>query len=307
MNQCRKPGIEFVVDSNVHIEIVSPQKVVCQTVDKHNKATKRLVEGLLRFIRGEFNTTYRRTDESEIVYLSQAKNYIPCFINIGTGGIRLNSNGFPDIDTESPRTPPMEELLGSKIPWWDADTNYVKFTDMQLYLEQLVVSREEIKAIAQDEAATNIAQVGDIEQIIFSVEVPPGKFNQIYKGETKDIFITELGLYASGVPGEKDLLARVILKNQYERDSNGNIVINSETDKATPTGETQILYVRPQDTILLKWTISIVALDDTSMVDEDTQITTDSGINDLSAGSLVNDVVPYDGTIEYIDDSSSTD
>ena len=299
MNQYKEPGIEFVVNSNVHIEIVSPQNVVLQTVDKHNKATRRLVEGILRFVRGEFNTTYRRTDLSEIVYLDQAKNYIPCYINIGTGGIRLNSGGFPDVDPDSPRTPPMEEsLLGEQIPAWDSDENYVKFTDTQLCLEQLVVSREEIKAIAQDETSTNIPQVGDIEQIILSTEVPPGKFNQIYNGETRDIFITELGLYASGVPGEKDLLARVILKNQYAIDPN--------TEEVKPTGKTQILYVRPQDTILLKWTISIVALDDTSMVDEQTTITTDAGIFDVSQGSLINDVIPYNGVIEYVDDSDST-
>lgn len=307
MNQYKEPGIEFVVNSNVHIEIVSPQNVVRQTVDKHNKATRRLVEGILRFVRGEFNTTYRRTDLSEIVYLDQAKNYIPCYINIGTGGIRLNSEGFPDVDQDSPRTPPMEEsLLGEQIPVWDSDENYVKFTDTQLCLEQLVVSREEIKAIAQDETSTNIPQVGDIEQIILSTEVPPGKFNQIYNGKTKDIFITELGLYASGVPGEKDLLARVILKNQYERDSDGQIIIDPTTGKAKLTGKTQILYVRPQDTILLKWTISIVALDDTSMVDEQTTITTDAGIFDVSQGSLINDVIPYNGVIEYVDDSNST-
>lgn len=299
MNQYKEPGIEFVVNSNVHIEIVSPQNVVRQTVDKHNKATRKLVEGILRFVRGEFNTTYRRTNSSEIVYLNQAKNYIPCYINIGTGGIRLNSDGFPDVDPDSPRTPPMEEsLLGEQIPEWDSDENYVKFTDTQLCLEQLVVSREEIKAIAQDEASTNIPQVGDIEQIILSTEVPPGKFNQIYNGKTKDIFITELGLYASGVPGEKDLLARVILKNQYD--------IDPTTGEATPTGKTQILYVRPQDTILLKWTISIVALDDTSMVDEQTTITTDAGIFDVSQGSLINDVIPYNGVIEYVDDNNST-
>ena len=299
MNQYKEPGIEFVVNSNVHIEIVSPQNVVRQTVDKHNKATRRLVEGILRFVRGEFNTTYRRTDLSEIVYLDQAKNYIPCYINIGTGGIRLNSEGFPDVDPDSPRTPPMEEsLLGEQIPTWDSDENYVKFTDTQLCLEQLVVSREEIKAIAQDETSTNLPQVGDIEQIILSTEVPPGKFNQIYNGETGDIFITELGLYASGVPGEKDLLARVILKNQYAIDPN--------TGEVKPTGKTQILYVRPQDTILLKWTISIVALDDTSMVDEQTTITTDAGIFDVSQGSLINDVIPYNGVIEYVDDSDST-
>lgn len=302
MKYNKRPGLEFVVDSNVHIEVVSPQKVIKQTVDRHNKATKRMVEGLLRFVRGEFNTSYERTKESEIYYKNDAKNYIPCFIGVGTGGIRLNSEGFPDIDSSNPRKPPMEpSSTGEGLPWWDADTNYVKFTDRTLYKEVTDVSRQKISVLGFDESANVLSQIGDVEQIVYHTEIQPGTYNTIYNGEIKDIFITELGLFASNVPGAKDLLARVILKNEYEVTKDVDEQTGNIKETIEPTGKTQILYVRPQDTIILRWTISIIALDDANFVDEESSIELDDGVHMVNVGDSIVDFVAYDGT-NVVDD-----
>ena len=286
MKSGKQAGLEFVVDSNVHIEVMSPQNVITQTVDNHNKATQSMVEGLLRFIRGEFNTSYARTNENLILYKNDAKKYIPCFIGVGTGGILIDpATHLPAYDPNSRRKPPMELDVETGKSWWDADDNYVKFTDTKLYLEAVTKSRVQIGVLGEDETTDNISQVGDIKQIVFHTEVSPGYYSEIYDTEPSDIFITEIGLFASSECDKKDLLARVILKNLPEED------------------KTQILYVRPQDTIILRWTISIIALDDCSFTDEETAVELDSGNINVPVGTSITDEVPYDGGIEFDDGS----
>lgn len=278
-------GLEFVLNSNVHIEVVSPQKVITQQVDIHNKATKKLVDGILKFIRGEFNQTYRRPKDVEISYPGEAKKYIPCYINIGTGGIRLRTETIdnvqyrvPDVDAAKPRVAPVEAD-------WNSSDNYVRFTDLELALEAKMPattndttenivfdkSRYEIGVIGFDETSDSIPAIGDMEQIIFETDIVPGYYNSMYTSSAHplDVFITEIGLFANSQPGTKDLLARVILK------------------------EDSILYVRPQDYILIKWTISLISLNDNSYTDEDINTTNLS----LKGGSAVNDKIPYSGTI----------
>lgn len=276
MGKSKNCGLEFVMDCNVHIEVTDAQKVIRQQVDVHNKATKKLIDGLLKFIRGEFNQTFRRYKDVDIAYPGEARKYIPCYINIGTGGIRLietkpfESSGdntkywVPDVDPANPRKPPLNS-------YWNEASNYVRFTDVKLELEETKVSRYEIGVVGFDETSDAIPAIGDMEQIIFNTEVPPGWYNSIYISNEYpiDIFVTELGLFASNVPGTNDLLARVILKDD------------------------SVLYVRPQDTIIIKWTISIISLNDSSYIDEDINTADIS----LKSGTAVNDKIPYSGTI----------
>ena len=75
-------GIEFGLDSNVHIEVVGPNKDIRQTIDVHNKATKRLVSGIMHFIRGEMHPSTRREDVLQISNTFKSQDFIPCYINI---------------------------------------------------------------------------------------------------------------------------------------------------------------------------------------------------------------------------------
>lgn len=283
MSRKIKPSMEFVVDTNVHVEVLSPQNVIRQTIDKHNKATKQLVSGLLRFIRGEFNTTYRRANENSVVYSEHAKNYIPCFIGVGTGGIKLVEKELddgtiievPDYDPTNRRNPPLTPIyLNGETIDWDSVDNKVNYLDTQLYKEVTDKSRYPIGVLQEEEQDEYNTSAGDIQQIIFAADVSPSYYNNIYGGELTDIFITEMGLFASSDPTKEDLLARV--------------VFNSKDT---------ILYVRPQDTIVIKWTISIVALNDFGAVDEETTITTEDEDQTLEPGTLIDAEIPYSGTI----------
>lgn len=276
-------GIEFGLDSNVHIEVVGPNKDIRQTIDVHNKATKRLVSGIMHFIRGEMHPSTRREDVLQISNTFKSQDFIPCYINIGTGGIRLVGNerdGYlPDYNPTNRRFAPLE-------PDWDVDTNYVRFSDTKLAKEQTSNDKPRV-AIGHIELETDAIEVngtGDIMQTVFSTTIPPGEFSTIYSTKATDIFITEIGLFPSAVPGTEDLLARVIFKNNGEDPNN--------------TGA-PILYVRPQDTIIINWIISIISLNDYNKVDEDSTYTDiDLEQETIPAGTLIDDSIPYTGTIE---------
>lgn len=224
----------FAVDCNVDIKIVSPQKIVRQTVHKHNKASKLLVTGMLRFIQGHFNTSYRRPNENFILHPEEAQKYIPCYVGLGTGGVILDSEGFPTHEPEQTRIPRLSED-------WTSSNNFVNYSDTRLRSEMSrSVSRVEIGYVP-GETHEETAVVGDGDQFTLQVEIPPGHYNKIYKGVTSSIYCTELGLFSGPVPNGDDLLARVIIKEPEN-----------------------VLYIRPQDTVILKWTISIIALGDSS-------------------------------------------
>lgn len=274
MTKGKNAGIEFVVNSNVHIEVLSPQNVIRQTVDKHNKATKRLVGGLLRFIRGEFNTTNKRTNENTIVYADEAKGYIPCYIGFGTGGVKLTSPteespAIPDYDPVNRRLPPLTNA-------WKSEDNKVQYSDTKLNLEITQPTRCAIGVMKVEDDEEFNSYVGDIQQVVFGTDIEPGYYSNIY-GITTDVFLTEIGLFAGKDPNDEDLLARVLFK-----------------DNDT------VLYVRPQDTILVRWTISIIALNELSVADNDI---VGNGIN-IPVGSVIDDTVDYNGTISKEEDAN---
>lgn len=264
MNTNNSNGIGFAIDSNVFIDVISPQNVIRQTVTKHNKATRAMVAGILRFLRGEFNTTFKQTDSNKIIYRDEAKNFIPCYINIGTAGIRTaeDSEGYilPDYSDSQRSDPPLTE---------DWANQYVKFSQTNL-IQEANTPRYEISVLGRDVKDAYTTNIGDTEQIVLHTEVSPNYYSNIY-GKPTDIFVTEVGLYPSPTPNTDDMLAGVVL-----------------------TKPEQVLYVRPQDTIVIRWIISIIALNDWSKTDTDAEIAE----TEIKAGTKIDDNIPFSGTIE---------
>lgn len=221
----------FAVDCNVHIKVISPTGTVQQSVEKHNKASRQLVTGMLRFIQGHFTKSFRRGTST--LYADDAIKYIPCYVGLGSGGVVLDSEGFPIHEPEQPRIP----LLTQD---WSDVTHFVNYTDTKLDLEMSRnVSRVELGFVS--DSVHNLAATGDCDMFTLSAEIPPGHYNKIYNGKTSPIYCTELGLFSGPTPNSDDLLAKVII-----------------------TDPVKVLYIRPQDTVKLTWTISIIALGDSS-------------------------------------------
>lgn len=235
-------GIGFGVGTNVRIQVIdSERNELIKTINKHNKCKRGLVTGILRFLQGQYNLTYGRDDKEKIYHIDGAKEFIPCHIGVGDGGIILGDDGKPTY--QIPR-----------IPYTEADWNdNVNYSTNRLIREIDTGSRCKISRITD---STNDESAGDIDSIFIDAALPPG-FCNMYDGGVAKITpasITEVGLFASNICGDTSLLASVQLTNKYDEDG----IIKG----------TDILYVRPQDTVLIRWTISIIALGSDSILDD---------------------------------------
>lgn len=253
MYNINESSASFAMNVNVHIEVQDKMGRIVKNIDKHNRATVRMLSGILSFLKGNFTTTYRRSDVETIRKINDAKNYIPCYMGAGIYGIRTAFDGLPDYDENNRRLAPTLPELENEI---------VQFSDTKLKQEITVDTRYPIAVVDPeslykqgDDNFINV-NVGDCVQCVMAADVDPGHFNKAY-GKMTDIFITELGLFATNISGDDTLLARVVLKGE------------------------DILYVRPQDTIILRWTICLISLNDQSQsrnYDSDTYTDVDDNV-----------------------------
>lgn len=211
----------FGFHSNVCIEVQDSHGNIKKTVTKHNKCTRRMVSGILRYLCGHFTDT---TNNEKPSYDS-AKYYIPCYFNVGDGGVVKDSNGNYVHKTYDITIP---ELSSN----WDTNVDY---NSTQLISEfDFEASRSIIRL--QD---TSLLQpsVSDMDSIYFYCQISPGKLNA-----SSSVYVTELGLFSGNVVNEQDLLAYVKLGN-YDSEQ-----------------KTDVLFVRPDDTIVVKWIITIASV-----------------------------------------------
>lgn len=240
---------------NVDIQQISNVGVVKKHVQKHNKATRNMVRGILRFLEGKFTSTYANDDPE---HTDDAKNYIPCYISFGDGGVSYGSDGKPiQIHTgeQSQHVPDLE------ISNWNTVVNY---DSQSLVREFNLLSQNRSKIRKQDDTFNNdSAPAGDMDTIVLYCEVAPGEVNMdLVDGLNNSYprFITEIGLFSSPNKKDNDLLAYVKLGNR-----------NNGTEES-PEWETDTLYVRPNDTIIITWFITIVAMSDISVVDSSEEL-----------------------------------
>ncbi len=87
------PVIDMPV--NVRALILDKHGNIKQEVVKHNKATRNMTEGIIRFLRGEFTETFVRDFKPTINNIGydkdKAREFIPTHIGIGNIGINRNS------------------------------------------------------------------------------------------------------------------------------------------------------------------------------------------------------------------------
>ena len=214
----------FDVINNVYIDVIDTNtNALVKRVEKHNKATRKMIEGIIRFLCGHFTAT--NLNDSPLY--SDAEQYIPLYFSVGDGGVVLDLNGnqqgtnrIPDLDTE-----------------WDAIVDY----NSTKLVREFFVGRSARTRIRK--VTTTVGQpesAGSMDSLYFQCEIGPGKMNEQYGGNP--VFVTELGLFPTSVCGSEDLLAYVKLTN-----SDGG-------------EDTDAIYVRKDDTIVVRWIISFVAV-----------------------------------------------
>lgn len=224
----------FTVLNNVHITVYDKKRdIVRKEYETHNKVSRNMVKGILRFLSGVLTPTALN---DEPLNANSAKSFIPCYFNVGDGGI-VFEGGTVKYDTGT-RIPELE-------PSWNETVDYAHTTlTHEFFVNDDGTASNERQRIGQITNTLDSPNTADMDSIYLYCEVPPGILNQYYGNNA--VCISELGLFASSVPGTDDLLASIKLAN-YE-------------DQETHETATNTLYVRPDDTLIVRWVITIAAI-----------------------------------------------
>ena len=177
---------------NVDIQVIETDTNTIKThVMKHNKATRNMVKGLLRFLEGRFNGTYANNLPE---YEDDAKNYIPCYISFGDGGIQYDE-GVPveEPDTGGAHIPALSD--------WDTTVDY-NSSGLVRELSSLSTNRSKIRK-QEDTIDVGDVPAGDMDTVVLYCEVGPGELNQDISNNP--IFLTEVGLFSTPYQTTDDL------------------------------------------------------------------------------------------------------
>lgn len=211
--------MEFGITNNVEI-VVKNKKTnkIKKRINVHNKATRNMVEGIMRFLCGNFTET---SLQDSIQYSSDiAEKYIPLYIGFGVGGIKTKVNNVGQIV----QVPVSESIIAPQLDsMW---SSYVNYGSTKLSKE-VYGKREMIKAVTDtfNDLDGKYIIVGDrkneseMDSIMFYCKVEPETLqyaldkngDRIFNSES--IFISELGIFSSGDSDRNDMLAHVKLNN----------------------------------------------------------------------------------------------
>lgn len=262
--------LAFYITNNVYITVLDKFGNIKKEIETHNKCNRTMVTGILRFLCGHFTDT----NCNENPPYNTAKNYIPCYFGVGDGGVELDTtdaqNPFPKSKPGHPNIPKLDNK-------WNQEVNYL---DTSLEREFFVLAdgtTTNSRTKFQD-VTTTILQpsVASMDSIYFYCQIPPAKLNEFYGN--RNVFVTELGLFSGNVCGTHDLLAKVKLANYNE---------NEEDDDE----QTNALYVRPQDTVVVRWIVSIAAIGIDDMFE--------SPVENEYGDRIKTDVTPVTGEMEF--------
>lgn len=256
------------LDFNVKIQCIDKYGKVIRTTRKHNKASVNLVDGILRFLRGDFNVTkYNNQVETTP---NEAEIYIPVNAQFGRIGVKISN---PDLEPIKRRFDHIDtaELIE---PTFDTYS-----------LQEAIIPPE----IATDTFKklmkfSRISQVGytdnnNSECLEFSLYINPGKLvgyedtqsdgSRIFipypwayynpKIEEYEVMLTEIGMVSSS----DVMLARVLLDGEVTSeefiDEQG---VNQGTYPVfiNPSSEDNPITQSQTTTIVLIWRIGIVSV-----------------------------------------------
>lgn len=165
----------FSMYNNVELYIIDKKEHrFKKKIEKHNKASATLIQGVLRFLRGEFNPS--NVSEGLVNHNSEgAKIYIPSYISFGSGGI---TDGHYD------------EVLNAS--YYDTMLQDELINDMY---GRIPISKSELGS----------STPGDSGQLTLTTYVPMGYYYNIrnYNGMA---LLTECGLFSSDYDGVTDTL-----------------------------------------------------------------------------------------------------
>lgn len=278
------------LDCNVQIKYLDRHGKVLRESAKHNKATVNLVDGILRFLKGDFNSTVYHT--ISVTAPNEAEMYIPVRAAFGRVGVKITDAGEPQdrrfnyVDKNEFATPTFdssrlqEEVVFPDDPDYTllrfskvsqvgyTDNNNSECLEISLYINPG-------KLVGHNESITE----NGTSRTVF---VPyDWSYYNPKTGEYEAMF-TEIGLFSSS----DILLARVLFDGgvtteEYYDDqgvSHGKYpVFEDPNNKDNPVTQSE------STTIVLTWRIGIVSVGKNDEFTTQTNMTTTEFSRALSA------------------------
>ena len=250
-------GIGLDVTNNVHITVYDSQHRIKQNIYKHNKANRNLVRGLIKFLRGEFNTTNASNDLIEHNQES-AKAYIPTFISFGDANVKqlgTPTTGDNVVTTEEEALSEVKNITKSKFSTIQLNRELVgnsignpdSTTNPMPRAHRCSISRTSYSDDITDSITLRLTSV--IETGYYSKHFYQDTTYKKARGTSLPLYLSELGLWASDFDGSSDgykgnLLARVTF--DYDIEQNIDTIVR-QTDS---------------DVIKVEWKIEITSLNE---------------------------------------------
>lgn len=274
------------VKGNVQIRYLDRHGKVIRETTKHNKATVNLVDGILRFLKGDFNSTvYRKISPTAP---NEAELYIPVRAAFGRVGVKITSADKPE---------------NRRFNYIDKNEFVVPTFDSDRLQEEVVFQNDTDYTLLK---FSKVSQVGytdnnNSECLEFSLYINPGKlvgYNEdtplgkkfvpydwsYYNPEIQEYeaMFTEVGLFS----GSNILLARVLFdgdvtSNEYyneEGESQGKYpILEDFSDDNNPVIQSE------STTIVLVWRIGIVSVGKNDELTTQNNLTTSEFTRNLSS------------------------
>lgn len=235
MNTQNKTNKALDMSVNVHIIVKSANGQIKQQIRKHNKASYNMIEGIVKFLRGEFNNTSLNIDSigSNAEY---AHTYIPSFIGFGDIGVTYGDNNSYTI-----------AYSGDMIPQYSNDG-----LQREMFKANIVSGSQRNSRLALQRSTSGKDILADTQSLVISstINYAGDNFN-FYRidgsivdnmhneNSSNNFIITELGLFSGNVDQyDSKLLARLLL------------------DPQTP------LIIDKYSTVIVNWTLGIYSIND---------------------------------------------
>lgn len=266
----KKASPSLSVESNVTIKVLDKYSNLVRESHLHNKATFTMVQGLLRFLLGDFTPTEENPYMSSLTP-EEISRYIPSHFVLGNVGVKMTGR-----DTEKP-------LLDK--------TNPIDYGEMTKPVFSTTSLQDELGATVQDRKTTILedlpvlkfetADLTDFDDpnnsmgLVFRTFVPAGTLVGVGTGSDRKYFtdlnlktpgagwvyynprseeyetlITEMGLVSS--TGE--LLARVLFDGLLTVDDSGEVSYDIDGADNNPVIQTDTT------SLVIEWRVGIISI-----------------------------------------------
>lgn len=246
--------LEFGIINNVEITVRNEKShKIVKKIEIHNKATRNMVEGVMRFLLGSFTKT-SLLDKAQ--YPEEIANkYIPKYVGFGVGGIKYDTNQYGEIVQ-------LGTGEGSVVPQQNVNWNsYVPYSSKKL-VNEISGSRTAIgggtKSITDTftDIKGKYITTGDrkneseMDSVMFYCKVQPNTLQKLRTSDGKSfanglMYISELGLFPSDDSSKDDLLSYVKLCN-YKL-TNSGVPEGDYTYQNVPCQYGFMKFIVPQD------------------------------------------------------------